>query len=64
MNSVTVIGTAAFADCTSLADVTCGATMVQWQDVTVGENNECLKNATFHFTIVREPIEVELPEWV
>jgi len=63
-NSVTVIGTAAFADCTSLADVTCGATMVQWQDVTVGENNECLKNATFHFTIVREPIEVELPEWV
>ncbi len=47
--SVTSIGNFAFSECTSFADVYYDGTQEQWNEITIGENNECLTNATIHF---------------
>ncbi len=48
-NSVTSIGDFAFFNCESLTDVYYGATEEQWNNVTIGERNEPLLNATIHY---------------
>ena len=56
---VASIGEYAFYHCTSLSDVHYGDTQRQWETITIGANNECLTNATFHFV---EPEEAYVAE--
>ena len=48
--SVTSIGNIAFYGCTSLTDVYYGGTKRKWTKISIGTNNECLTNATIHFS--------------
>ena len=48
-NSVKSIGESAFENCESLADVYYGGSKTQWNAITIGDNNDCLKNATIHY---------------
>ncbi len=48
-SSVTSVGDYAFAMCDFLTDVYYGGTEAQWNAITIGEDNECLTNATVHF---------------
>ncbi len=48
--SVTEIGKKAFAQATALADVYYGSTEAAWQNVSIAQENECLTNATIHYT--------------
>jgi len=54
--SVTWIGSYAFYDCTSLTDVYYGGSEEDWAKVDIGEDNECLTNATIHFAKVEIPV--------
>ena len=47
--SITGIDNYAFANCTSLKDVYYTGTQEQWQEISVGESNTCLTDATIHF---------------
>ncbi len=46
---VTSIGERAFYYCVNLNDVYYDGTEGQWNEITIGEYNECLTNATIHF---------------
>ena len=48
--STTEIGKKAFAQDTALTDVYYGSTEAAWQEVAVAQENECLTNATIHYT--------------
>ena len=47
--SVTKIGASAFQGWSALKDVYYGGTKEQWDNITIGENNDTLSNATIHF---------------
>ncbi len=47
--SVTTIDSWAFQDCSSLTDVYYGDSEEQWNDISVGSDNEPLLNATIHY---------------
>ena len=49
-NSVTSIGWCAFYDCTSLKDVYYSGIESEWNSITVGDGNDCLLNATIHYS--------------
>lgn len=55
--SVSSIGDWAFQYCISLADVYYSGTQLEWQSITIGDNNERLTNATIHYnsTIPESP---------
>ena len=48
-NSVTSIGNYAFYDCENLTDVYYNGTEEEWNEITIGTDNENLLNATIHF---------------
>lgn len=48
-DSVTSIGDDVFLDCDSLADVYYTGSEEQWNGTSIGDNNECLLDATIHF---------------
>lgn len=47
--SVKSVGDYAFNECNSLVDVYYGGTQQQWNDVTIGESNNALFNASIHY---------------
>ena len=49
-NSLKYIGTSAFRKCPNLTDVYFNGTKKEWESIEIGSSNECLKNATIHFT--------------
>ncbi len=55
--SVASIGDGAFDNCNSLTDVYYSGTEEQWKDITIGDYNECLTNATIHFATAESEIE-------
>ena len=48
-DSVTSIGSSAFDYCKYLKDVYYCGTEAQWEKITIGDDNNCLTNATIHF---------------
>ena len=48
-SSVTSIGNYAFWNCSSLTDVYFDGTESEWNEISIGSNNEYLTNATIHF---------------
>lgn len=54
---VTEINYATFKNCTGLKDVFFNGNERQWNAITIGEDNECLLNATIHYGSI-EQIEV------
>ncbi len=76
LNTITIpagtteIGKKAFAQDTALADVYYGSTEAAWQELTIAQENECLTNATIHYTEIEatpdepttEPTEPTQPE--
>lgn len=48
-DSVTSIGWSAFAECDSLTDVYYNGSEREWNLIDIGEDNDCLKNATIHY---------------
>lgn len=48
--SVTAIGTYAFYNCTSLADVYYNGSEEEWNEISIGSNNEYLTRATIHYS--------------
>ena len=53
-DSITSIGFSAFYDCTSLADVYYGGTESQWNAINIDRRNDCLINATIHYTCAHD----------
>ncbi len=53
-DSVTSIGDEAFLGCTSLTDVYYAGTETQWNNISIGSNNECLINAEIHYNSFSE----------
>lgn len=53
-SDVTIIGDNAFADCGSLTDIYYDGIEEEWNAISIGENNDELKNATIHFAEVPE----------
>ena len=53
-NSVTKIGSSAFYNCTSLKDVYYTGSEVEWNNIKIDYDNECLTNATIHYNWVIE----------
>ena len=49
-DSVTEIEDSAFYDCSGLKDVYFGGTEAQWQQINIGDDNQCLTKANIHFT--------------
>ena len=49
-DSVTSIGSRAFASCTSLTDVYYGGSAMGWSLIKIGSSNECLTEATIHYS--------------
>ena len=49
--SVTAIGGNAFADCTELTDVYYGGTQLKWNNIVIGDGNECLTDAKIHYAL-------------
>lgn len=60
--TVTEIGNMAFYGCGGLTDVYYGGTEAMWQAVSVGNDNEDLLNAVFHFAEPEIPEEPEAPQ--
>ena len=48
-NTITSIGRNAFKDCASLTDVYFDGTEDEWNDISIGSNNQPLTNANIHF---------------
>ncbi len=48
--SVKTISASAFKGCEALGDVYFGGNRAQWQSISIAKENECLKNATIHFS--------------
>ena len=53
-SDVTIIGDNAFADCGSLTDIYYDGIEEEWNAISIGENNDELKNATIYFAEVPE----------
>ena len=53
-NSVTKIGSSAFYNCTSLKDVYYTGSEVEWNNIKIDYDNDCLTNATIHYNWVVE----------
>ena len=51
-NSVTSIGNSAFGGCYRLKDVYYIGSETKWNQISIGSNNDCLKNATIHYNFV------------
>jgi len=51
-NSVNSIGSSAFYQCDNLTDVYYGGTKEDWNNITIGGDNECLTNATIHYATI------------
>ena len=51
-NSVTSIGNSAFRGCYRLKDVYYIGSETKWNQISIGSNNDCLKNATIHYNFV------------
>ncbi len=45
---IATIGDSAFAECASIADVHYSDTQSQWNKISIGQNNQCLTQATLH----------------
>lgn len=60
--SVTSIGASAFANCSSINNVTYYGSEEQWNAINIGENNDCLKNATILFDGDNYDFEYEVLE--
>ena len=54
-NSVTSIGNYAFYDCKNLKDIYYYGTQSEWNNISVGSNNEYFINATIHFSLAPTP---------
>ena len=54
-NSVTSIGNYAFYDCKNLKDIYYYGTQSEWNNISVGSNNEYFINATIHFSSAPTP---------
>lgn len=52
-SSVTSIGDYAFDNCTSLTDVYYQGSEEDWNNISIGEDNECLTNAKVHFMPIK-----------
>ena len=48
-NSVTSIGESAFYNCTSLKDVYYTGSQSDWNKISIGSDNQCLRNATIYY---------------
>lgn len=48
-NSVSTIGDSAFYFCRNLTDVYYGGSKDQWDQISIGKQNECLTSATIHY---------------
>ena len=55
--SITSIGKSAFEDCTSLTNVYYGGSEEDWNNISIGDYNEYLTNATIHFSMEPTPTE-------
>ena len=53
-NSVTSIGGSAFYNCTSLTEINYSGSEEQWKAITIGDNNDSLKNATVNYNYTGE----------
>ena len=52
--SLRIIGDYAFRNCTALADVYYGGSEAQWKNISIGNNNGPLTNATLHYGLIPE----------
>ena len=60
-NSVTSIGNYAFYDCKNLKDIYYYGTPSEWNNISVGSNNEYFINATIHFSSAPTPTPTPTP---
>ena len=60
-NSVTSIGNYAFYDCKNLKDIYYYGTQSEWNNISVGSNNEYFINATIHFSLAPTPTPTPTP---
>lgn len=60
-NSVTSIGNYAFYDCKNLKDIYYYGTQSEWNNISVGSNNEYFINATIHFSSAPTPTPAPAP---
>lgn len=60
-NSVTSIGNYAFYDCKTLKDIYYYGTQSEWNNISVGSNNEYFINATIHFSSAPTPTPSPAP---
>ena len=60
-NSVTSIGNYAFYDCKNLKDIYYYGTQSEWNNISVGSNNEYFINATIHFSSAPTPTPSPAP---
>ena len=60
-NSVTSIGNYAFYDCKNLKDIYYYGTQSEWNNISVGSNNEYFINATIHFSLAPTPTPSPAP---
>ncbi len=58
-DSVTKIMSGAFFACNSITDVYYGGTEEQWSSIEIEDNNDPLLNATIHYTIPIDSIEID-----
>lgn len=60
-NSVTSIDNYAFYDCKNLKDIYYYGTQSEWNNISVGSNNEYFINATIHFSLAPTPTPTPIP---
>lgn len=60
-NSVTSIDNYAFYDCKNLKDIYYYGTQSEWNNISVGSNNEYFINATIHFSSAPTPTPTPIP---
>lgn len=60
-NSVTSIGNYAFYDCKNLKDIYYYGTQSEWNNISVGSNNEYFIDATIHFSSAPTPTPAPAP---
>ena len=58
--SVLTIETGAFADCISITDVYYAGDRTHWNHISIGKENELLRNADIHFTDSEVPTNLEI----